>query len=129
MFFEIIAAGLLAITENVAPTGVVMGAPSPSTSAQWACTLQISTGKPVEVSVKYDATNRQVAVDIPSIRHSFSRSAEFDSRFMMWTEEPAVGHAVLWTIVRETLEIRLTRITGSTPRVNSGRCQIRPKAG
>jgi len=129
LFFELIAAGLLAITENVAPTGVVTGAPSPSTSAQWACTLQILTGKPVEVSVKYDAKNRQVAVDIPSIRHSFSRSAEFDSRFMMWTEEPAVGHAVLWTLVRATLEIRLTRITGSTPRVNSGRCQIRSKAG
>ncbi len=126
---SLITIGLLAAMQNVTADGVVPGAPSPSTSAEWACALQTSTGQPVEVNVTYDASNREVAVDIPSLRHRFARTAEFDSRHMMWTEDPEVGRAVLWTVVRATLEIRLTRIIGSTPRVTSGHCQVRPGAG
>lgn len=129
LFVTFIAASLLAGVQNVAADGGVIGAPSPSILARWACTLQTSTGLPLEVNVKYDAKNRQVAVDIPSLRHNFTRSAKFDFRFMMWTEEPAVGRAVLWTIVRSTLEIRLTRITGSTPHVNLGRCRVQRREG
>lgn len=129
MSATLIAAGLLAAVQNVSADDGVPGVPSPSTSAEWICTVQTASGKPIEVDVSYDATNQLVTVNIPTLQHSFARTAKFDPRFMMWTEDPEPGRAVLWTIVRETLEIRLTRIIGSTPQVNSGRCQVRTRAG
>jgi hypothetical protein len=126
---SLLALSLLAAAQNVAANGVAPGAPSPSTSAEWACALQTASGRSLEVDVAYDATDRHVAVNIPSLQHSFTRTAKFDSQYMMWTEDPEVGRAIFWTIVRATLEIRLTRIIGVTPIVRSGHCQVRPHAG
>lgn len=123
LFVSLLSLSLLATAQDAAVDGVRGDAHSPSTSASWACDLRIASGQSVKVDVSYDGSNQQVTVNVPSIDHSFTRSAKFDSQFMMWTEDAEVGRAVLWTIVRSTLEIRLTRIIGSLPRVNSGQCQ------
>lgn len=127
MTVSLFAAALLAVGQNVAATDEVVGAPSPVRSAELACSLRTADDRSIEVDVTYNASNHQVRVEIPSLQHSFTRIADFDDRFMMWTEYEQVGSAALWTIVRATLEIRLTRIFGSSPRVNSGRCQVGPR--
>jgi len=123
LFVSLLSLSLLAAAQNAAVNGVRVDAHSPSISGSWTCDLRTSSGQSVKVDVSYDASNQQVTVNVPSLNHSFTRTAKFDSKFMMWTEDPEVGRAVFWTIVRSTLEIRLTRIIGSMPRVNSGQCQ------
>jgi hypothetical protein len=115
--------GLLALVHAPAAKSVEV-APSPVSSAKWACGLEWSTFS-VDVDVAYDASTREVTVDIPSSNHHFTRTATFDEKYLMWTEDATVGSAVLWTIVRANLEIRLTRIMGSMPRVNVGRCHAK----
>lgn len=123
MFISLLSLSLLAAAQNEAVSGFGADAHPLATSASWACDLGTSNGQSVKVAVDYDARSQEVTVSVPSLNHSFTRTASFDSQFMMWTENPEVGRAVLWTIVRSTLEIRLTRIIGSMPRVNSGQCQ------